>query len=113
MSDLEMRMARIPLPEPPEPLRPRLLARARREHRWRTVQRVWRWALVTAAALLLTLNLQFGRAQEARLAALVQPPSIERHLDTKVLAQRLEHRQRLLIAWCSGDFPSELREEML
>ena len=87
--------------------------RARREHRWRTVERVWHWALVAAAALLLTLNLQFGRAHEARLASLVRPPALERPLDTKLLAQRLEHRQRLLLAWCSGDFPSELREEML
>lgn len=113
MSNIEIRMARAPLPEPPPGLRAPLLARARREHRWRTTERVWRWALVVGAALVLLLNLHFSRSHERQMAALTGPPGVQRSVDTKVLVQRLERRQRVLTAWSSGEFPSALKEELL
>ncbi len=113
MSDFEMRLARVPLPEPPPRLRAPLLARARRERRWRTAERVWRWALVVGAALVLVLNLHFSRAHECQMTALTGPPAVQRTVDTKVLVRRLERRQHVLTAWSSGEFPSALKEELL
>jgi len=113
MTEFEPRLSQMPLPEPPPALRTRMLAQARREHRWRTVERVWRWTLVAAAALLLIANLHFAQAHEREMVALVGPPGIERPIETKVFVQSLAHRQRLLTAWCSGEFPSELKEERL
>jgi len=113
MSDFDLRMTRTPLPEPPPGLRAPTLARARRERRWRTVERAWRWSLVVAAGLLLVLNLHFGRVHERQMIALVGPPGIQRPVDTKVFVQSLEHRRHVLTAACSGDFPSALKEELL
>jgi hypothetical protein len=59
------------------------------------------------------LNLHFGRVHEQQMVALVGPPGIERPLDAKVFVQRLERRQRLLTTWSSGDFPVDLKEDML
>lgn len=113
MNDFEPRLAQMPLPEPSATVRTMMLARARREQRWRTVERVWRWTLVVAAGLLLAINLHFSRTHEREMIALVGPPGIERPAATKVFVQSLEHRQRLLTVWCSGDFPSELKEGRL
>ena len=111
--EFELQLSRTPLPEPPAEVRGRLLARARREQRWRTVERLWGRTLAAAAMLLLVLNLHFGRVHERQMIALVGPPSVERPMDAQLVLARFEQHQRLLLAWTTCNFPGDLREDGL
>lgn len=109
--DFEQSLVQTPLPDPPPQARTALLARARRERRWRTIERVWGWTLATAAALLLVLNLHFGRMHERELLALTGPSAIERTIDSRTFANQFHERQRLLAAWLSDGRTHDAREE--
>ncbi|MHB8996689.1 MAG: hypothetical protein ACYC63_15690 [Armatimonadota bacterium] len=111
--DPELTLAQAAPPELPKKLRGRVLTQARRAARWRKIERVWGWSLAMAALLLVCLNLHYAPIHEQRMLALTGPPSIERPVDAKAYVQRFQQRQRLLLAWATDNFPSDLREDAL